>query len=345
VNTAATAPATSRAAVRWPGLRRVADRVLRPLLRLSPTEALFVARGFPPAAPAARARLEAVGQTFIDGYNAALECSELDTLAHRLERVELPDRGFAYEGAAMALALRDALTPSPWGEARLPRFVTGQGAPHVYMLLVGAGWALARLRRRLDLALRRADPLLGWLMGDGYGFHEGYFDWRRHLVDRRVPRRLAGYALRTFDQGLGRSAWFVHGGSVPQITAAIGVFAESRRADLWSGVGLAAAYAGGVSDGHLRALRDAAGPFLPVLAQGAAFAAKARERAGNPVAHTNDACAVLCGCTAAEAAAATDAALSATPPDHDPESDPSLPRYERWRQAVVRELGFRAPET
>jgi len=48
---------------------------------------------------------------------------------------------------------------------------------------------------------------------------------------------------------------------------------------------------------------------LPAMAQGAAFAAKARSRAGNPAAHTERACLMFCGMPASEAAAVTDAAL------------------------------------
>ena len=42
--------------------------------------------------------------------------------------------------------------------------------------------------------------------------------------------------------------------------------------------------------------------YTPELAQGAAFAAEARSRAGNPAAHTRDACRVLCGTSDEEAA-------------------------------------------
>ena len=56
-------------------------------------------------------------------------------------------------------------------------FLAGPGAAHTYMVHVGAGWALAQLRRRVDRALARLDPLLGWLAVDGYGFHQGYFRW------------------------------------------------------------------------------------------------------------------------------------------------------------------------
>ena len=53
------------------------------------------------------------------------------------------------------------------------------------MMHVGLGWALARLRRSVTPYLAQLDPLLGWLAVDGYGFHEGYFDWPRYVEGQR----------------------------------------------------------------------------------------------------------------------------------------------------------------
>src|ERR1019366_7282690 len=127
-------------------------------------------------------------------------------IAERLERVELADRGFAFEGAAMALALRDMLLP---GSRTLTALMRGHGSRHVYMLHIGAGWALARLpwRPRIENAIQSFDPLLRWLVVDGFGFHEGYFHWR----DDEPPVPPAGLTregLHAFDQGLGRALWF-----------------------------------------------------------------------------------------------------------------------------------------
>src|SRR6185436_10369271 len=105
-----------------------------------------------------------------------------------------------------------------------------------------------------------------------------------------------------FDQGLGRSLWFSRGMDATAIARAIALFAAERRADLWSGVGLAAAYAGGVDEAELGALRKQGAGFEAQLAQGAAFAAEARERAGNAAPHTTLACEVLCGTSPARAA-------------------------------------------
>jgi hypothetical protein len=105
-------------------------------------------------------------------------------------------------------------------------------------------------------------------------------------------------------------------------------FSRHRREDLWSGVGLACAYAGGVDRSSIESLGRAAGESLPLVAQGAAFAAKARERAGNPAPHTELACDVLCGMSAAQAAEITDDARQALP------SDGEEPAFEVWRKRI-----------
>ncbi len=300
-------------------------------------EATFARRNFRPADTRVQERLERAGQTFLSGYRSALENTEPATLEMRLEMIEREWRGFAYEGAAMALGLLDRLTP--WNRRRWSSFVASCGAPHLYMAHIALGWVAARLPVRMGLWWAQLDPLLRWLVLDGYGFHEGYFRWPSTVVRRAVPRKLHGYARRAFDQGLGRSLWFVEGADSSRIAATIATFAVSRQADLWSGVGLACAYAGGSCEAAINALRRFAGSYQLQLAQGVAFAAKARQRAGNPAAHTELACNVLCGLTAEEAAELTDAALEDLPPDG------AEPAYEMWRRRIQAALaGHRSGE-
>ena len=70
------------------------------------------------------------------------------------------------------------------------------------------------------------------------------------------------------------------------------------------GVGLACAYAGGVDREAIEALLTSARAYRAPLAQGAAFAAKARERAGIPASHTDLACRIIWGMPALEDALA-----------------------------------------
>ena len=289
-------------------------------------ETLFSKRGFQAISPEVRNRLEQVAGMFVEGYHLALLTDQLDSLIQQLEQLPNEMRGFAYEGAAMALALLDFL--SLRRRNRLQQFLAGAGSNHVYMVHVGVGWAWARLYRNVNKALTSLDPLLGWLAVDGYGFHEGYFHWPKIVTQQRVPWRLSGYARRVFDQGLGRGLWFIKGADVEVIARTINSFPAARQADLWSGIGLAATYAGGVDKTVLQRLVELGNTFRPQLAQGAAFAAKTRQRAGNPTSHTEQACQIFCALSADAAAQVTDETLI------DLSYQETIPAYEIWRQRI-----------
>jgi hypothetical protein len=309
------------------GFARLRDR----LLGISGDEASFVRRGFAATEPSRQLRLEQLGRTFVEGYNAAIRLADSDLITPRLEAVAEERRGFAFEGAAMGFALLDLL--APWRSRRFARFLASPATPHVYIAYVGAGWALARTSQHLAWRLGPLDPLLRWLMFDGYGFHEGFFHPHDAIDRQRRPGALRGCACHVFDQGLGRALWFARGADIAAVAATAAGFPEPRRADLWSGIGLAATYAGGVEADDLRVLAAASGPYRAHLGQGAAFAAKTRERASNPAPHTELACQVFVGLSAAVAAAVTDQALPAVGPGDRGEA------YQAWRAEIRRQIG------
>ncbi len=286
----------------------------------------FARRGFRGGDSRARERLECIGKAFLTGYHAALEESDQSALAQRLNLVNLELRWFSFEGAAIGLALLDLLTP--WKRDRWRLLFIKAAPAHQYMMHVGVGWALARLHPWFKTHSALADPLLGWLVVDGYGFFQGYFNWPRYVVEQKLPRHLSPYACRAFDQGLGRSLWFVDGADVGRIPVTIAAFNPSRQGDLWSGVGLACAYAGGVDAAAIEALQRAADPYKRQVALGAAFAAKARQQADNQAEHTEIACRIFCDLSADQAAAITDEALEDLP------GDGNEPAYEIWRARI-----------
>lgn len=295
-------------------------------------------RGFHDKGPRAREVLETVGESFLTGLGDAVETGSPSATDRRLSALPVRYQGFAYEGAAMGFALLDGIIP---GSRRTSAFLRGAGDDHVYMAYIGIGWAMARLPGFLWPDTRGLDPLLRWLIHDGYGFHQAYFHTdryvRRRERDDRAARRTGdgAYALRAADQGVGRALWFAGGADVDRVAGLVGGFSEERRSDLYSGVGLAATYAGGADEKELHRLRDHAGEHLGFLAQGSAFAAEARVRAGLVVPHTELGTSVLCG-TDAERAARVSRALrpDATILAHDPLHPP----YETWRAGIAREL-------
>ncbi len=198
---------------------------------------------------------------------------------------------------------------------------------------------MARLPRPLwkkavpDLSGDPYYPTMSWLAVDGYGFDRAYFDTPRWLDAQRVPKPYSwdgspDYFLRAVDQGIGRALWFICGGHAPSVAAAAGRFASHRQADLWSGIGLAATFAGGCDADGLASLRSAAGEHGPQLALGAVFAVKARAYAGLVPEHTRIACSALTDTSVDKAVAiADDTAVTSAP--HG-----TQPPYEIWRERI-----------
>jgi len=315
----------------WRALRR---RLLTPNV----VETSLDKRGFHKKSPAAKERLETVGRTFLTGYGAAVEARTPDEAEAEIER--LPDwlRGFAYEGAGMGLAILDGL---PFGRSnRVTEFLaTPRGDTYRYLAYVGIGWAMARLPRFRWPKPAALDPVLAPLVLDGYGFHQAYFHTARYVAGQYQERRFpwpggphGAYADKAIDQGIGRAMWFIGGTDPGRVADLIDAFPAARRGDLYSGVGLAATYAGAdeaTAEQELRTVVRRAGEYLGSVAQGCAFAANARVRAGIVPPHTALATRVFCGATPAEVARATDELRPTGQVDGD------RPAYEVWRQRLA----------
>jgi enediyne biosynthesis protein E2 len=295
----------------------------------------FAKRRFPVVESAATRRLEAIPQAVICGFDWGIDARSQWEVERRLELVDAEQRGFAYEGATMAFTILDAT-----GRGHRTRdLLRGPGQPHILLAYIGMGFAMARLPRPLwkkavpDLTGDPYYPVMSWLAVDGYGFDRAYFDTPRWVDAQRVPKPYAwagsaDYFHRAVDQGIGRALWFICGGRAPDAAAAAGRFASHRQADLWSGIGLAATFAGGCDHEGLAALRRAAGEHESQLALGSVFAVKARVHAGFVPEHTRAACSVLTDTSVDKATAIADStAVTSAPPGAEPP-------YEIWRQRI-----------
>lgn len=314
----------------WRALRR---SILTPNV----SETSIEKRGFHRKSPAAQELLETIGKMFLTGYGYAMEARTVTDAENRLEELPIRFRGFAYEGAGMGYTMLDQMPIGGRGHVR--ELLAGRGERHNYMVYVGIGWAMARLPRFLWPKPDAVDPLLRWLVLDGYGFHQAYFKTEQyvanHYQDPYFPwpgDATAGYANNAIDQGIGRALWFVGGTDADRVADMIDGYAPERHADLWSGAGLAATYAGGGDRDELTRFAERAGAHRSILAQGSAFAAEARIRAGLLVPHTEAATRVLCGLEPVEAARV----CAQTRPDRPDEG--AVPAYEVWRNRIATEL-------
>jgi hypothetical protein len=295
-------------------------------------------RGFHRKSPAAQELLETIGAKFLLGYGHAVEARTPAQAEEWLAEIPVQFRGFAYEGAGMGYAILDGL---PFGSRKhTEAFLASPGGElQNYIILVGVGWAMARLPRFAWPKAERFDPLLRWLVLDGYGFHQAYFKTEQYVHNQyqepNFPwpsKEYSEYSLRAIDQGIGRALWFVCGTDVELVTKTIGEFDPSRHGDLYAGVGLASTYACGVDADELTELARRAGVHRGQLAQGSAFAAEARARAGLLIPATGTATQAICGLPAERAAAIT---LEVRP---DVVIDGELPAFETWRQRIADEV-------
>ena len=317
----------------------------RLLLAPSLAEVTFGERGFPATPSPATRRLEAVPHAVVCGFEWGIDARDQWELERRLEMVEPELKGFAYEGATMAFTVLDAMGPRRGHRTR--DLLLGSGQPHIFLTYIGIGFAMARLPRPLwkkvmpDLSGSPYYPTMTWLAVDGYGFDLAYFHTGRWVDEQRIPapypwQGAPEYFPRAVDQGIGRALWFMHGGQPLDVAAAVGRFAGHRQADLWSGVGLAATFAGGCDAEGLAVLRRAAGDQRAELAQGAVFAAKARSYGGFVPPHTRTATAAIADLSVENAVALADDFVAA-----DEDSGP-VPQYELWRRQVRAHLRLAA---
>lgn len=313
-------------------LRRFA---LTPKLR----SVTFAERGFPAAGTPAAEHLESIPQSVVCGFEWGIEQPTLWDVERRLATVSPELRGFAYEGAAMAFAVRDAMAGGKG--TRTKELLEGPGLPHLFLTYIGIGFAMARLPRALwrnimpDLEGVPFFPTMSWLAVDGYGFDEAYFKTKR-FVGAQEPFKpypwtgRADYFPRAADQGVGRALWFIEGARPEEVAAAVNAFPRARRADLWSGVGLAATFAGGCSEDGLTRLVALAGEHADEVALGAVFAGTARTAAGHVPEHSELGVRVLTGGSVQDAVVLA-ATVAVEPEDVGPGDSPA---YELWRERI-----------
>lgn len=246
---------------------------------------------------------QSIVETFFEGLYIAIDTSDETVLVRDLDRVSAGLRGFAYEGAGMGLMLLDVILPF---RNRFRSFVQGLGKQYEELLYIGAGVAFGYLREGMPVRLfgrnpdgfvDRQNPMVRWLVMDGYGFFDGMVNWQKVIDQQKRPHRLSGYSLRAYDRGVGRSLWICTGADPSRFCQAIRPFPQSRQADLWGGIGEGCAYAGGAAESApLRHIAHQAGDHADHFAAGVVIGSVGRVRSGHSAPHTDLACESIWEC-------------------------------------------------
>ncbi|HEY9802379.1 MAG TPA: DUF1702 family protein [Leptolyngbyaceae cyanobacterium] len=252
-------------------------------------------------------RLNNIHSSYTQGYQIATTTNELEAILPQLSTVPADLLGFALEGVGTGLGQRDLVTPTEY--SRVEAFVKSSQDAYENYVYVGVGLMLGRQKLSIEPYLESLSLTKLWPLIDGYGFQYGFSHWQDYLQGQPMPATLSGYACQVFDQGMGRSIWFIDGTDVNCIPKTIAAFPQERQINLWAGVGYACVYAGGVERQTLEALKIAAGPYEHILTQAAASVAKSRQVIGNADFYTELGCEVMCGMGAKAAAETVDKML------------------------------------
>jgi hypothetical protein len=321
------------------------------VLRLPRKEASFSRRGFPGMNSPSRVHLESILHAFLDGYDLAVLETDTRELVRRLESSIPPEfLGFAYEGVGLYLAMLDLMIP---GSGRLEAFTHTAGAPHDYITMVGAGFAISRVPlglRRLESYQNKLDELTAFCLADGYGFHEGFFKWKSFVDGRKSAPAWLNLQNRTlFDSGIARAMWWVYGADPVAIAAAISRFEEERRPEMWAGIGVALSYAsaGPTNPNPSSKLLELSGPYRYDLLSGIPFAAHMRWKGNNSAPWTERACSELLNMSVEETSELIASALKAFldswhGSDEDKRARGYLAVRENTKQRLIEKLSVRS---
>lgn len=274
-------------------------------------------------------KMQAVRSTFESMRQQALEQEGLMPLFDLLSKVQPELRTVAYEAASMGLYQRDLKQQN--GQELWPAFSEQAGAAYMPDIYTGLGCAMAQEDLLIHPFVDLFDLPMHYRILDGYGFCKGLFRARQTLQQQSVPGGISDLYLGYYDQGLGRSLWYVCGGDPDKIKTAIDKFAAARQPELWRGMGIACSYLGGCDEAALIEVIAASGMHRAQLQAGALVSARARIDSQTSDGDIERVCRLWCGVSAAEAAALAADAYKQTAPG-------SERSYAGWMSALDKQF-------
>ncbi len=285
-------------------------------LGVNDKESSFEKRGFLISNEKHRANLENIIRAFLEGYRIAMKHhKDPKKIVKKIEnKFDNHLVGFAFEGSGMSFAVMDVLFPKQ--HSRLRKFIENELKHHDFIAAVGAGLAIGKAPfglRKMEKYMRKLDPRMAWCVPDGYAFYKGIFETKKYIdLAQDAPSGFPEYAKNVFDSGLGRAIWWAKCGSPKHIKQTIDAFPKERQAELWSGIGVASTYAGGVEYDYLDELVVFSGDYKVDYLSGIPFSAKMRQKGGNYSEWTEKACQRLLNASIDEVANMTNSLLDET---------------------------------
>lgn len=221
--------------------------------------------------------IQEVQRVFKSAQQLALKSSFNDDLFEQLNALSNEFRSVAYEGASFSIALNSISTKGNldiWKQ-----YLVQTKGLHDSQIHVGLGWALASQNSNIEEHILNIDPYMVSRVIDGYGYYFAIFKRRIAIRTAQIPESISDVNKMAFDQGVGRSLWYLSEGNLEKLKRFLLLIPANRHADLWRGIGIAFAYVGGTSEvSHIEKLSD---KHLIDFKTGVALALHSRMKSGS----------------------------------------------------------------
>lgn len=197
-------------------------------------------------------RQESVEDIFVQSQKLAEGHGNIDELISVLNQFESDLRSVAYEGASFAIGMKALKSDNLqlWYD-----FLSKSDQIHMHHITIGFGWSFAALN--IPFGYYNSiieDNYLFPMILDGYGYYCALFKARRTLRNKEIPLEFDKCQLCAFDNGVGRRIWYTTKGNSDDIDTLISSFPIERQENLWSGVGMACMYVGGIDKSIVKEL-------------------------------------------------------------------------------------------
>jgi hypothetical protein len=244
-------------------------------------------------------RMEKIRTIFQAAKDVSTEHEKLTSLLTHFKNAEPEFYLVAYEGASMGIALNDFSN----NDASLngwQKFLNGPASNYSTQAHIGLGWALAQQNKSPLPLIDTLDPLIQYRILDGYGYYDGILKQRSTIKNKKTPLHFSEKNLQAYDQGVGRSLWYICKGEIEKVSELLLSFPAARHAALWRGIGTASAFVGGLNETLLRNLWLSSSEHSDQLVRGAKHIAKSRIQTNSLTPDIELACRIWCNISVKE---------------------------------------------
>ena len=237
-------------------------------------------------------KMEYIQKVFLGVQDFMQKKHEMEELIAFLDAEPPAFRSVAYESASMEIGWQEISAGKEL--INWKTFYQRSAKAHTFHMDIGLGWAFAKSDISPAPYLKSLQSVMSPMVFDGMGYYYGLFKVRKTVKNKLIPAGINEQELNGFDQGLGRRLWYMAKGDVTELHQLLQPFHQSRKADLWRGIGIACGYVGGCDNKKLEQLLNASAEYTTPFSTGISLAAISRSASNSITEDIELACEIIC---------------------------------------------------